>query len=57
MDEQYMTYLTDMPVDPDSPVHIGGMKIDAGFSYDRDTGQDTTYSDANVVQFTPGEND
>lgn len=57
MDEQYTAYLADMPVDPDSPVHIGGMKIDAGFSYDGDTGIDTTYSDENLVMFTPGEND
>lgn len=57
MDEQYQQYLLDMPVDPDTPVHIGGMKIDAGFQYDVDTGLDTTYSDENVVQFTPGEND
>jgi hypothetical protein len=57
MDEQYQQYLLDMPIDPDSPVHIGGMKIDAGFQYEEDTGRDTTYSDENVVQFTPGEND
>lgn len=57
MDGQWQEYLVDMPVDPDSPVHIGGMKIDAGFQYDEDTGRDTTYSDANVVQFSPTEND
>ena len=26
MDEEYQKYLEDMPVDPDQPVHIGGMK-------------------------------
>jgi len=57
MDEQWATFLESEPVDPDTPVHIGGMKVDAGFQYDRNTGRDTTYSDENVVQFTPTEND
>jgi hypothetical protein len=57
MDEQYNKFLEQEPIDPDSPVHIGGMKIDAGFQYDEDTGEDTTYIETNVVQFTPTEND
>lgn len=57
MDGEYKLYLEDMPIDPDQPVHIGGMKIDAGFRYDETTGEDITYLDTNVVQFTPTEND
>ena len=57
MDEQWNKYLESTPIDPESPVHIGGMKIDAGFQYDEVTGRDTTYLDTNRVQFTPTEND
>ena len=39
-----------------NPAHLFGTKIDAGFSTDL-VGNDTTYTDANVVDFAPKEND
>ena len=57
MDEEWKVFLESEPVDPEQPVHIGGMKIDAGFQYDENTGVDTTYLETNVVRFTPTEND
>jgi len=57
MDKEYKEYLESEPVDPDMAVHIGTMKIDAGFQYEEDTGRDSTYLDTNFVQFTPTEND
>ena len=43
-------------LDGTNPAHLFGTKIDAGFSTDL-VGNDTTYTDANVVEFTPKEND
>jgi hypothetical protein len=57
MDERYNKFKEELPVDPDKEFHIGGMKIDSGFQYDETTGEDTTYLETNVVQFTPTEND
>ena len=37
-------------------LHTFGTKVDAGFQYEKDTGRDLTYSDDNLVIFTPDSN-
>jgi hypothetical protein len=57
MDKKYEAYLEQLPIDPDVGIAIGGTKIDAGFQYEEDTGEDLTYGEDNLVIFTPTEND
>lgn len=57
MDEKYEAFLEQLPIDPELGVAIGGTKIDAGFQYAEDTGEDLTYGEDNQVIFTPTEND
>jgi len=59
MDEEFVAFQEDRPdlfgaVDP---FHAFGTKIDAGFAYEGQTGEDITYSDVAEVDFTPKEND
>jgi hypothetical protein len=56
MDTQWKEYLDEIGVD-EQAIFMGGMKIDAGFQYDEETGKDTTYDSENRVIFTPTESD
>jgi hypothetical protein len=59
MDEEFLSFQESRPdlfggVDP---FHMFGTKVDAGFAYEGQTGEDITYSEVNEVDFTPNEND
>ena len=59
MDEDFKEAMEENPeefADVD-PIHLLGVKFDAGFKYESQTGRDLTYSDKNEVIVSPSEND
>ena len=59
MDEEFVAFQEDRPdlFGDVEAFHAFGTKVDAGFAYEGQTGEDITYSEVTEVDFNPKEND